>query len=300
MRAMLRRAAVARTRVSRFTRMRRDPPDYDSIALTCEQLAAFVTAGLAPRAAWAAVVRAEDALWASAGVSAGDLTIAWNASVRIGAPVAHTCRLLAEGFHARAAIEREIESAMAGPQFARRVMLVLPVFGIFVASALGLDALSFFFGSVVGWACLTFGTLLIAIGWWWSMRLIGQVRLDRVPSGVPMAVAAAALQAGIGMRDARAALDAECDARGAPRCAHEMPEVQTQAARWGIPVADVLVAVARAQRDRVIGEVRRQAAELGEKLLIPLGACVLPAFVLLGVVPVVAQLLMNSGISWHI
>lgn len=260
----------------------------------CQQLAAFVAVGLAPRVAWDAVVHDAGAV----GPPATTLSIAWNASVRVGAPVGRTCELLAEGFRSTARIQREIETAVAGPRFARRIMLVLPVFGVLIASALGLDALSFLLTSAVGWTCLSLGGVLIALGWRWSQRLVMRVRLDVIPNGVATAVVAAALQAGIGMRDAWSALDTECDARGVPRFARELPDVQALAGRWGIPVADVLLATARAERDRVIGDVRGQAAELGEKLLVPLGACVLPAFVLLAVLPVVAQLLMNTGISW--
>ncbi len=289
MRAVLRRAWRLRTRAPLAV-------DYDTLALICEQLGAFVSAGLRPLTAWETVARDVGTFDACA----VDVIIAWNASVRVGAPVARTCHLLSEGFRSCARIQREIETAVAGPRFARRIMLVLPVFGVLIASALGLDALSFLLGSLAGWACLVVGCGLIVFGWMWSQRLIARIRHDVIPGGVATSVVAAALQAGIGMRDAWAALDAECDAQGAPRLARELPEVHVLATRWGIPVADVLVAVSRADRDRVIGDVRRQAAELGEKLLVPLGACVLPAFVLLAVVPVVAQLLMNTGISWSV
>jgi hypothetical protein len=38
---------------------------------------------------------------------------------------------------------------------------------------------------------------------------------------------------------------------------------------------------------------------MAERLLLPLAACILPAFILLSIVPIIAGLLEQSGIRWN-
>jgi pilus assembly protein TadC len=64
-----------------------------------------------------------------------------------------------------------------------------------------------------------------------------------------------------------------------------------RAAASGSPVAAELLRVASRLRLRRRAAVERAAARAGVYLVLPLGACFLPAFVLVTVVPVVAGLL---------
>jgi tight adherence protein B len=66
---------------------------------------------------------------------------------------------------------------------------------------------------------------------------------------------------------------------------------------WGAPLADLVLAEVRQSRDAAVAHMRKQCAELAERLLIPLGSCALPAFILWGVVPVVFELITTSGIA---
>lgn len=59
----------------------------------------------------------------------------------------------------------------------------------------------------------------------------------------------------------------------------------------GAPIAALLHDRARDLRSRARRRAQAQAAALSVKLVVPLGLCVLPAFFLLGVVPVVISLL---------
>lgn len=58
----------------------------------------------------------------------------------------------------------------------------------------------------------------------------------------------------------------------------------------GAPPADLLARAAQGIRARRHRDAQTAAARLGAKLIIPLGLCFLPAFFLIGVVPVVASL----------
>lgn len=59
----------------------------------------------------------------------------------------------------------------------------------------------------------------------------------------------------------------------------------------GAPSASMLQAAAAQARAERRHEAERKASELGVKMMLPLGACFLPAFILLGVVPVILSML---------
>lgn len=59
----------------------------------------------------------------------------------------------------------------------------------------------------------------------------------------------------------------------------------------GAPVAKLLRSAAQGERKRQLRETEARGAEFGIKLVIPLGLCALPAFVCLGIVPIVISLL---------
>jgi pilus assembly protein TadC len=63
----------------------------------------------------------------------------------------------------------------------------------------------------------------------------------------------------------------------------------------GAPSAAVLRSSAAFERRAELRRAERRAAELGVRLVVPLGLCALPAFVCLGIVPVVISLLPRLG-----
>ncbi len=62
----------------------------------------------------------------------------------------------------------------------------------------------------------------------------------------------------------------------------------------GIPAADLLTSEAARIRRDARSEAQRSAAALGTRLMIPLGLCILPAFMLVGVVPLVLSVLSST------
>lgn len=63
----------------------------------------------------------------------------------------------------------------------------------------------------------------------------------------------------------------------------------------GAPSAAVLRSSAALERRAELRRAERRAAELGVRLVVPLGLCALPAFICLGIVPVVISLLPRLG-----
>ncbi len=274
---------------------------WDALAAECERATALMTAGLPTSMVWSTVFDAPH-VTPSGAVSAvaADRQLvagAWAASLESGAPVSVTLLMLAQTYRAIAQIEREVDAATAGPRMATRVMLTLPAIGVLLAGALGMNVLTFFVSHALGVACLVSGVALVSIGWWWSRRLVRHISIRSVPRGVVATVVVAGLRVGVAITTS---LDALTQHLGADHVAREIDHIhrlQTFSSTWGMPLADVLLAETTQARDAGIARVRRDCAELAERLLIPLGACVLPAFVVLSVVPIVVELISASGIA---
>ncbi|MGV1004853.1 MAG: type II secretion system F family protein [Candidatus Nanopelagicales bacterium] len=64
-----------------------------------------------------------------------------------------------------------------------------------------------------------------------------------------------------------------------------------RSARTGAPLAEILLATGAALREAAVAAAAEQVHAAGVRAVIPLGLCLLPAFLLLGVVPMVASLL---------
>ncbi len=69
-----------------------------------------------------------------------------------------------------------------------------------------------------------------------------------------------------------------------------------RAERTGAPVAAVVERLADDLADAERGAVEQRARAVGVKAAVPLGVCLLPSFLLLGIVPLVVSLV--GGLSW--
>jgi tight adherence protein B len=74
-------------------------------------------------------------------------------------------------------------------------------------------------------------------------------------------------------------------------------EVLELAQRAGVPAAALLRAAAEDVRDDAAAAGLAAAERLSVRLVLPLGVCVLPAFVLVGVVPVVVGVLSSTVVD---
>ena len=277
---------------------------WDALASDCERAAALLSAGLPSTIVWSVAfvgsLGDEDRVTPTRKITSPDRELvgaAWAASVEIGAPLSITMTLLAQTYRALARIEREVESAVAGPRLATRVMLTLPAISVVLAGGLGMNILNFFFGNAFGTVCLFSGAVLVGTGWWWSRRLVSRLATNDVPRGIEASVVVAGLRVGVGVQTTTAALARHLGAMTSTNHLENMDELAALSSTWGAPLADLVVAHAQQSRDAALAHMRKQCAELAERLLIPLGSCALPAFILWGVVPIVFELITTSGIA---
>ncbi|PFG41895.1 type II secretion system (T2SS) protein F [Isoptericola jiangsuensis] len=103
------------------------------------------------------------------------------------------------------------------------------------------------------------------------------------PDGRVLSVVAAGLRLG-------ASWDAAWAGSGCPDRLHPVRDALRQAWQEGAAPGEALRAAADDVRQERRAAVRAAAARLGVRLVLPLGACYLPAFVLLGLTPVLLSL----------
>ena len=65
-----------------------------------------------------------------------------------------------------------------------------------------------------------------------------------------------------------------------------------------MPAAELLRSEARESRRRAAAMAERRAAILAVRLMLPLGACILPAFMVLGVIPLLVAVVSSTVVGF--
>ncbi|MFI6502333.1 type II secretion system F family protein [Nonomuraea typhae] len=114
-------------------------------------------------------------LAAAAAVPGGEglarLAACWRVGVGVGGGMAALAERVAATLRAARAHRQEVAAQLAGPRATARLLAVLPLLGLVMASALGMRPLDFLFGGLVGMGCLVGGVSLVACGMWWTGRM---------------------------------------------------------------------------------------------------------------------------------
>ena len=299
------------------------PLEIDGLATLAETVATLLEAGIAPTAAWAYVAETTgDRLAATVGravagghsvVSAimqgGDdpprrmkecraaLAAAWWVASESGAPLAACLRASAASFRSQGDTERDIAVALAGPVLTARMVSILPLVGLFFGAVLGFDTLGALTGSPVGWGLLVGGALLMSLGAAWNRWLVRRAMPSGADPAIELELLSVALSGGAAIGVARA-LVAGATQRFLPgrtdAGASAVERVLKLSARAGIPAGGLLRSEADRRRRESRSAGQRAAASLAVRLMIPLGLCVLPSFMLLGVAPLVLVIVSST------
>lgn len=301
----------------------------------CERLAVLLAAGVSPSTVWgylvddgagstdgraagherlqridAAARRGEDVVAAILGTASTHhdddawraVAAAWAVSTEAGAPVAPALRAFAGVLRGIERSRRDVEVALAGPLVSARIVLALPAVAVGLGVVLGFDVLGVLFGSAAGLACLALGGVLSALAVVWVRRLTVRARRADPTPGLRAELVAIAMAGGASASRSvalvertlsRAGLAGDVDAGSGA-----IEGVLALSRRAGVPAGELLRSEAESERLRAATDGSARAARLGSLLLVPLGVCVLPAFLVLGVVPMVLSLLSSTGLSW--
>ena len=229
------------------------------------------------------------------------------------APVLDACAIAARE-EAEAELAREV--ALAGPRLSARVLAWLPVVGLGLAVLVDGSTLRVFV-TPIGLGLLGVGSALTLLGRWWMRRLVRNARAVPDATVLMLHAVRAAMAAGADVASALAAVslalspesgfaaEAQRMRAVALALAHgdewdtawsdaALPALETALRLpWerGALAAPLLVAVAQGESLALRRAAQVAASELAVRLTLPLAACLLPAFVVMGIVPLLVSLI---------
>ncbi len=300
------------------------PADASTTVL---QLAVLLQAGVAPARAWEHLARTGDAAAAhvvasvergmplpDAVATAGsdawrEVAAAYRVASVVGAPLADCLRTLAVALRDAREAADDVRVALAEPAGTARLMGWLPLVAVGLGAALGFDTLGTLFTNPLGLGCLVGGIALIAAAHRWTSRLVRTAAAAHGIPGLDAELIAIALSGGVSVDRARSVVqEAQALAAGAGPAAapaggtdesrlDTVDAVLSLSRAAGVPAAELLRASAAHARHRARIDGRLRAAKLSSRLLIPLGVCTLPAFLLLGVAPMLLSVMSTMAVS---
>jgi tight adherence protein B len=296
---------MMRSKVRARLRQARDASAGELVAArTAERLAVLLSAGVAPSSAWQFVagerVAALEVPEAMLRVERGEphawrgLAAAWSIAAESGAPLAPTLRHYAASLRDLAQAARDASVALAGPVATARLVLVLPLLGLGFGLALGFDTITTLVATPLGWACLGVGASLVALAMIWNRALVRRARPKDPSPGLACDLVAIALGGGASIGRARAVVDRAAADFHLTLDAAALDEPLALSRAAGVPAADLLRSAADEARRDARASAQAAAARLGVMLMLPLGACILPAFFAVGVVPLLATVLTST------
>ncbi len=236
-----------------------------------------------------------------AGGSWRDVAAVWAVATAVGAPLADTLRRAVTGMRDARDVRDDVRVALTEPRSTARLLAILPLAAVPLGGLLGVDVWGALTADVLGATCGVSGVILVAISRAWSRRLERAAEPPDVLPGLRAELFAVALSGGVSVPSARALVDeAVPDTPLTPLGASAsrddgVDEALALSESAGVPAIEVLRASAWLQRQRARTEGRARAAELSTRLLVPLGVCTLPAFLLLAVAPMILAVLRSEA-----
>ena len=282
-----------------------------------QRLAVLLAAGVIPASAWRHVAHSTGsgiaAVVASAGSAAtadaisaavvgrgtlevgawNGLAAAWSVATRAGAPLASCLRDYSQSLRDLAQCQRDASVALAAPVATARMVMVLPAVGVLLSLALGFNTLATLFGTPIGWACLVVGCALLAAAHRWNRGMVERARPDEAAPGMGCDLMAIAVSGGGSLDGARSILAEAVEKFGLDRIIG-VDEVLELSRSAGAPAAELLRSEAEEQRRVARADAQEKAAALAVRLMLPLGLCVLPAFMVLGVFPLLVTVISST------
>ena len=255
-----------------------------------------------------------------------DLQLSLRMSESAGAPLATSLERAAE--HAEERIDALLgrQSALAAPRATGRILSWLPLLGLGLGVLMGSDPVGVLTGSVLGALTGLLGLGLAFAGRRWTAALVhraeaesaasnGAEQTSNVPpvdTALVLELLAAQLRAGLAPLAALGTLAEALNSRAlhtvcqrlqmgsgwgsawsgsAAGTFGELRDALAPAYTGGAPSTALLLSLADAHRLSERRAAERAAGKLSVALVVPLGLCSLPAFICLGIVPILISLL---------
>ena len=302
--------------------------DAEKLAQKLRKVSALLQVGIPAQQAWQEVrwakIRGEGECdeWGiprevitQAGEHSRSIRAACGISAVLGAPLAQVLDCLADSFDDLHEAQEARRIAGAGPALSAKILNLLPIVALLAVSVMGINPFPVLADGGAGTACGIVGLAFLLAGRWVSVSMIraSQRRWDQDGSEDTALVCdliAAALDAGASIPRAleclgrcsdreelslvskrlTVGLEWELAWEECPEQYLEVAEVLREAWTRGAAVDEQLRRFGATARKKRLTDARAGAEELGVRLVVPLGLLMLPAFICLGVVPVLITL----------
>ena len=255
-----------------------------------------------------------------------DLQLSLRMSESAGAPLATSMERAAE--HAEERIDALLgrQSALAAPRATGRILSWLPLLGLGLGVLMGSDPVGVLTGSVLGVLTGLLGLGLAFAGRRWTAALVHRAEVESaasngaeqtsnmppVDTALVLELLAAQLRAGLAPLGALGTLAEALNSRPLHTVCQRLQMGSSWGSAWsgsaagtfgelrdalapaytgGAPSTALLLSLADAHRLSERRAAERAAGKLSVALVVPLGLCSLPAFICLGIVPILISLL---------
>lgn len=255
-----------------------------------------------------------------------DLQLSLRMSESAGAPLATSLERAAE--HAEERIDALLgrQSALAAPRATGRILSWLPLLGLGLGVLMGSDPVGVLTGSVLGALTGLLGLGLAFAGRRWTAALVHRAEVESaasngaeqtsnmppVDTALVLELLAAQLRAGLAPLAALGTLAEALNSRSLHTVCQRLQMGSSWGSAWsgsaagtfgelrdalapaytgGAPSTALLLSLADAHRLSERRAAERAAGKLSVALVVPLGLCSLPAFICLGIVPIIISLL---------
>lgn len=225
------------------------------------------------------------------------LAVAWDLAAAGGAPLSPVLSRIGDALADLERLRERRSVILAGPKSTVTLVSSLPPVTLLLGMVLGFDPAPIL-GSAVGAALVAAGGLLLVCGVGWARVLQRHVETGDRVSGLECELAWIVLRGGSSPDVAPKLVADAVDRFGAEwvpfdRFLARSPLRRTIAAASaaGVPLTALLLEEADTERAQAHARLEREAEQLGIRVLVPLAVCVLPSFILVGVVPVVLSML---------
>ncbi|MBO3723536.1 hypothetical protein J5X07_00565 [Actinomyces bowdenii] len=237
-------------------------------------------------------------------------------SATLGAPLAEILEAVAEGVAESGRAESSRAAALTGPRTTARLLAGLPPVGLALGALVGADPAHLLLDGAWGSALGVVGVVLMIVGHRVTARLVraATASADRVDEALVLDLAAASLRAGASVPGLLVALGRALEEEPLAVVGRALllgagweeawqapddPDWRRRRSRleaclapgWqdGASPISLLAATAQSLRAGRRSQDEEAAQRLAVRLVLPLGACYLPAFIILGIVPVIAS-----------
>ena len=223
--------------------------------------------------------KAQSSAWRTVGA-------AWELARVSGAPLGAALASLARGMRDQERTARHVEAELAGPQATLRLVGLLPLLALVGGALGGVDTLSFLFLTTPGLVSLGGGLLCLGLAWWWMRIMVSRVFQERNPPSPRTDLFLIAVGGGLSPRRALLEVDRVMEAFDLIiPVGDDLENLIALSMRAGVPLASLARAHLDHSRDVESTEATRAVGTLSVHLVLPLGLLVLPAFLLIAVVP---------------